>query len=65
VVLGAKAEKQFAMLPAEQNAALAAAHPLGYGAPQDVADAVAYLLADSGRWVTGTVLPVDGGFTAG
>lgn len=65
VVLGTKAEKQFAMLPAEQNAALAAAHPLGYGAPQDVADAVAYLLADSGRWVTGTVLPVDGGFTAG
>ncbi len=64
VVLGAKAEKQFAMLPAEQNAALAAAHPLGYGTPQDVADAVAYLLADSGRWITGTALPVDGGFTA-
>ncbi|MCW2243742.1 SDR family NAD(P)-dependent oxidoreductase [Azospirillum canadense] len=64
VVLGAKAEKQFAMLPAEQNAALAAAHPLGYGIPQDVADAVAYLLADSGRWITGTALPVDGGFTA-
>lgn len=64
VVRGAKADKQFAMLPADQNAALAAAHPLGYGAPQDVADAVAYLLADSGRWITGTVLPVDGGFTA-
>lgn len=64
VVLGAKAEKQFAMLPTEQNAALAAAHPLGYGTPQDVADAVAYLLADSGRWITGTALPVDGGFTA-
>lgn len=65
VVLGARAEKQFAMLPAEQNAALAAAHPLGYGTPQDVADAAAYLLAESGRWVTGVALPVDGGFTAG
>lgn len=64
VVLGAQAEKQFAMLPADQNAALAAAHPLGYGTPQDVADAAAYLLAGSGRWVTGTVLPVDGGFSA-
>ncbi len=64
VVLGAKADKQFAMLPAEQKAALDAAHPLGYGAPQDVADAVAYLLADSARWVTGTALAVDGGFTA-
>lgn len=64
VVLGAKAEQQFAMLPAEQNAALAAAHPLGYGTPQDVADGVAYLLAGSGRWVTGVTLPLDGGFTA-
>ncbi|MBP2316233.1 SDR family NAD(P)-dependent oxidoreductase [Azospirillum soli] len=64
VVLGAKARKQFAMLPAEQNAALAASHPLGYGMPQDVAEAVAYLLADSGRWITGTTLTIDGGFTA-
>ncbi|MGQ9371553.1 SDR family NAD(P)-dependent oxidoreductase [Azospirillum sp. A39] len=64
VVMGARAERQFAMLPADQNAALAAAHPLGFGAPADVAAACAYLLADSGRWVTGTALPVDGGFTA-
>lgn len=64
VVMGAKAEQQFAMLPPEQNAALAAAHPLGYGTPQDVADAVAYLLADTGRWVSGATLPLDGGFTA-
>lgn len=65
IVLGAKAERQFAMLPAQQNAALAAAHPLGFGTPQDVADGVAYLLADSGRWITGVTLPLDGGFTAG
>lgn len=65
VVMGSKAAEQFAMLPAEQNAALAAAHPLGYGTPQDVADAVAFLLASTGRWITGVTLPVDGGFTAG
>jgi len=64
VVLGAKAEQQFAMLPAEQKAALDAAHPLGYGTPQDVADAAAYLLAGSGRWITGVTLPLDGGFSA-
>lgn len=65
VVMGAKAAEQFAMLPADQNASLAAAHPLGYGTPQDVADAVSFLLADTGRWITGVTLPVDGGFTAG
>ncbi len=62
IVQSAKAEQQFAMLPAEQNAALVAAHPLGYGTPQDVADAAAYLLGRSGRWITGVALPVDGGF---
>lgn len=64
VVLGAKAEKQFAMLPPEQNAALAAAHPLGYGRPDDVATATAFLLSGAGRWITGVTLPLDGGFTA-
>jgi NAD(P)-dependent dehydrogenase (short-subunit alcohol dehydrogenase family) len=39
-------------------------HPLGFGRPTDVAHAIAFLLADSGRWVTGSVLTVDGGYTA-
>jgi NAD(P)-dependent dehydrogenase (short-subunit alcohol dehydrogenase family) len=39
-------------------------HPLGLGRPDDVASAVAFLLADSGRWITGTTLVVDGGYTA-
>jgi NAD(P)-dependent dehydrogenase (short-subunit alcohol dehydrogenase family) len=39
-------------------------HPLGIGSPLDVAYAVAYLLAVTGRWVTGTVLTVDGGYSA-
>lgn len=65
VVRGTKAEEQFAMLTGGQAAALVAAHPLGCGTPEDVAYAVAYLLAGSGRWVTGATLPVDGGFTAG
>jgi len=37
--------------------------PLGrVGEPEEVADAVAYLVG--ARWVTGVVLPVDGGFSA-
>jgi NAD(P)-dependent dehydrogenase (short-subunit alcohol dehydrogenase family) len=39
-------------------------HPLGLGAPMDVALAVLYLISDMSRWVTGTILSVDGGFTA-
>ena len=48
----------------EQLAKLVAEHPLGIGRPLDVAYAIAYLLADTGAWVTGTTLVVDGGYTA-
>jgi NAD(P)-dependent dehydrogenase (short-subunit alcohol dehydrogenase family) len=39
-------------------------HPLGFGLPEDIANAVAFLAADTGRWITGSVLVVDGGFLA-
>ncbi|MGO9022306.1 MAG: SDR family NAD(P)-dependent oxidoreductase [Syntrophobacteraceae bacterium] len=39
-------------------------HPLGIGKPIDVAYGIAYLLADTGRWITGTTLVIDGGYTA-
>ncbi len=39
-------------------------HPLGLGEPDDVANAVAFLLSDMSKWITGAILQVDGGFTA-
>lgn len=51
-------------LPPEQFAALERDHPLGFGTPRDVAHAVAFLVADTGRWITGSTLVVDGGYTA-
>jgi len=41
-----------------------AMHPLGFGEPRDVAYAIAFLLAESSRWITGTNIVVDGGYTA-
>lgn len=39
-------------------------HPLGMGEPYDIANTITYLLSDAAKWVTGTVLHVDGGFSA-
>lgn len=33
------------------------------GAPEEIADAIAYLLSDSASYITGSVLQVDGGFS--
>jgi len=37
-------------------------HLLGFGEPQDVAQAALYLLSPASRWVTGTTMVVDGGY---
>lgn len=52
-------------LPERQHQALVARHPLGIGRVEDVADAIHFLASDEARWITGVVLPVDGGYTAG
>lgn len=49
---------------ASQRDAVEALHPLGFGEPQDIAHAAAFLVAATGRWITGSVLVVDGGYLA-
>jgi NAD(P)-dependent dehydrogenase (short-subunit alcohol dehydrogenase family) len=43
---------------------IAKLHPLGLGQPDDIANACMFLLSDASRWITGTNLVVDGGYTA-
>ncbi len=38
-------------------------HPLGIGEPDDIAYACVYLLSPAARWLTGTVISLDGGFS--
>lgn len=48
----------------EKRKILEEQHLLGLGRPVDVANACIYLLSDASRWVTGTNLVIDGGYTA-
>ncbi|QSW89758.1 SDR family oxidoreductase [Flavobacterium endoglycinae] len=39
-------------------------YPLGYGAPEQVADPIVFLLSDASSWITGQNLVLDGGRTS-
>jgi 3-oxoacyl-[acyl-carrier protein] reductase len=53
-----------AELPDQALDAIAARHPLGLGAADDLVGAYAYLASDAARWTTGTAMVVDGGYSA-
>ena len=51
-------------LSTQQVQALKDAHPLGFGSPDDIANAAAFLLSPQSSWITGANLVVDGGCSA-
>jgi NAD(P)-dependent dehydrogenase (short-subunit alcohol dehydrogenase family) len=51
--------------PAAVRAERIAVHPIGrLGQPEDIAGIAVYLASDESDWVTGSVLPIDGGYLA-
>jgi NAD(P)-dependent dehydrogenase (short-subunit alcohol dehydrogenase family) len=54
----------FANLQEESVKDIIRRHPLGLGLPEDVANAAVFLLSARSRWITGSNLVVDGGYSA-
>lgn len=57
-------EKVAATLTPMQLQDIEAQHLLGLGEPIDVANSIVFLLSDAAKWITGSTLVVDGGYTA-
>jgi 3-oxoacyl-[acyl-carrier protein] reductase len=60
---GSVMNARIAGMPEAMLQGLRSSHPLGrIGEPDDVAEAVLYLLSDASSWMTGTTVDINGGF---
>jgi NAD(P)-dependent dehydrogenase (short-subunit alcohol dehydrogenase family) len=58
-------EGLYGKLSEKQQKQIRDSYPLGIGCVADVVNAIDFLVNEESAWITGTVLKVDGGFTAG
>ncbi|MBN2165699.1 MAG: SDR family oxidoreductase [Marinilabiliaceae bacterium] len=56
-------KKMILELPTESAKEIKTKHPLGYGETIDIANLCAFLLSDLSKWITGTELVIDGGYS--
>jgi NAD(P)-dependent dehydrogenase (short-subunit alcohol dehydrogenase family) len=58
-------EKAKTLFPSAEafNSQIVEKHPLGLGRPEDIAQAVTFLLGPGGRWATGMAMSFDGGYS--
>jgi NAD(P)-dependent dehydrogenase (short-subunit alcohol dehydrogenase family) len=63
IVMTELVTKLFSVLSEEAVSDIKSRHPLGYGIPDDIAYSCLYLLSDEARWITGTNLVIDGGYS--
>ncbi|MDN5397222.1 MAG: SDR family oxidoreductase, partial [Chryseobacterium sp.] len=57
-------EKMFENIGEDAAGEILKKHPLGIGQPEDVANACIFLLSEASKWITGSNLVVDGGYSA-
>jgi len=56
--------KMFENIPDEARKKIVDMHPLGIGHPEDIANMCLFLISDQSRWITGTNIVIDGGYSA-
>lgn len=47
----------------DHDETVAGLHLLGMGTPWDIANGIAFLLSDASKWMTGSIVNIDGGFS--